>query len=250
MPTLRCLAVDDEPLALDLLEDNIRQVPFLELVACCRTIPDALQWLNDSSIDLIFLDIQLPGITGVQFLRSLRPQQKVIFVTAYSHYALEGYELNVVDYLLKPVPFQRFLQAAQKALDTMTPSEVVISTTPPPLPKALHPPIHQDTIWVNADYALIPIRLADVLYVESEKDYLRFHLASQQRPLITRMTLKSLEEKLPSPPFCRVHKSFIVATRHITAIRNQRLMIGETWIPISEMYQPDLLAAIGQKPIN
>jgi len=244
MHNLRCLAVDDEPLALDLLEDNIRQVPFLELVACCRTVPDALQWLNKAPIDLIFLDIQLPGITGVQFLRNLRPQQKVIFVTAYSHYALEGYELNVVDYLLKPVPFERFLQACQKALDVIHPSENPSPTPPSIKTVTAQPP--NDVIWVNVDYALVPIRLADLLYAESEKDYLRFHLSSQQRPLITRMTLKSLEEKLPSSQFCRIHKSYIVAIKQIAAIRNQRVLIRDTWLPVSEMYLQELYTAIGQ----
>lgn len=236
---MNCLAVDDESLALDLLEDNIRKVPFLNLVKRCKNAFEAQEVMQQQSIDLLFLDIQMPGISGVQFVQSMTQAPMVIFVTAYEEFALEGFNLDVVDYLLKPVSFERFLKAVNKAseLHNLRHQETPVVAEPTPAPA-------QEYLFVNADYSLVKIRIADILYVEGLKDYVKIYLEGQSRPVITRLTMKAMEEKLPSGPFLRVHKSFIIAFDKIESIRNLRIKIGQVHIPISESYGEALFKAI------
>jgi two-component system, LytTR family, response regulator len=233
---IRCLAVDDEPLALDLLEDNINQIPFLERVGSCRNAFEVVDFLQNNTVDLIFLDVQMPGISGIQFLKSLQltPEPMVIFVTAYEQYALEGYDLNVVDYLLKPVSFDRFLKASNRAYEEF---------------KLKQSPAHQSTFehfYVNANYALVKVRFDEILYVEGLKDYIKIHLTTAKYPLVTRMTLKGVEQKLPNNQFIRVHKSFIVSLDKIHSVRNLKININEIHIPIGEQYVEDFMKAIGE----
>lgn len=237
---INCLAVDDESLALDLLEDNIRKVPFLNLVKRCKNAFEAQEVMQQQQIDLLFLDIQMPGISGVQFVQSLKNSPMVIFVTAYEEFALEGFNLDVIDYLLKPVSFERFLKAVNKAyeLHNLKNQEVTPATTPE------IPAVHQEYLFVNADYSLVKIRISEILYVEGLKDYVKIYLEGQTRPVITRLTMKAMEEKLPSGPFLRVHKSFIIAFDKIESIRNLRIKIGQVHIPISESYGEALFKAI------
>lgn len=223
---IRCVAVDDEPLALELLEDNIQQVPFLELVKSCRNAFELMKVLEEERIDLIFLDIQMPGLTGIQLLRSLRPEQMVIFVTAYQQFALEGYELNIIDYLLKPVSFERFLQAAMKAKERQESQQTPLQVSIPTL----------ESLFVQADYALIRLPLTDILFIESLKDNLKIYLSSAKDPIITRMPIKTMAEKLPEDRFIRVHQSFIVAIDKIDWVRNMRIQIGTHILPISDSY--------------
>lgn len=238
MRKLRCIAVDDEPLALELLEDNIRQVPFLELAASCQNAFEAMDILHEQNADLVFLDIQMPGITGVQFLKSLQGQSTspmVIFITAYEQYALEGFELDVVDYLLKPVSFDRFLKAANKAFELFklrqqTPSPELLSTH----------------FFVNANYALVKIRYDEITYIEGLKDYVKIFLTSARHPVITRMTLKGIEQKLPTHEFMRVHKSYIVSLDKIQSVRNLKIHIGEAIIPVGEQYVEEFMKSIGE----
>ncbi|WP_428661161.1 LytR/AlgR family response regulator transcription factor [Runella sp.] len=238
MRKLRCIAVDDEPLALELLEDNIRQVPFLELAAGCQNAFEAMDILHEQNADLVFLDIQMPGITGVQFLKSLQGQSTspmVIFITAYEQYALEGFELDVVDYLLKPVSFDRFLKAANKAFELFklrqqTPSPELLSTH----------------FFVNANYALVKIRYDEITYIEGLKDYVKIYLTSARHPVITRMTLKGIEQKLPTHEFMRVHKSYIVSLDKIQSVRNLKIHIGEAIIPVGEQYVEEFMKSIGE----
>ncbi len=237
---INCLAVDDESLALDLLEDNIRKVPFLNLVKRCKNAFEAQEVMQQQQIDLLFLDIQMPGISGVQFVQSLKNSPMVIFVTAYEEFALEGFNLDVIDYLLKPVSFERFLKAVNKAyeLHNLKNQEVTPATTPE------IPAVPQEYLFVNADYSLVKIRISEILYVEGLKDYVKIYLEGQTRPVITRLTMKAMEEKLPSGPFLRVHKSFIIAFDKIESIRNLRIKIGQVHIPISESYGEALFKAI------
>lgn len=231
---MRCIAVDDEPLALDLLEDNISQVPNLHLVKTCRNAFEAMEVLQTEQIDLIFLDIQMPGITGVQFLKSLTNNPLVIFITAYEQFALEGFELDVVDYLLKPVSFERFLKACNKAQEIYN---------------LKHQPVARPTeeyFFVNADYSLVKIRYADITYIEGLKDYIKIYLSTQTRPVITRMTMKSIEEKLQIMNFMRVHKSFIVSLDKIDSIRNLKINIATATVPVSEQYADELLKRINR----
>ncbi len=237
---INCLAVDDESLALDLLEDNIRKVPFLNLVKRCKNAFEAQEIMQQQQIDLLFLDIQMPGISGVQFVQSLKNSPMVIFVTAYEEFALEGFNLDVIDYLLKPVSFERFLKAVNKAyeLHNLKNQEVTLPASPET------PSAPQEYLFVNADYSLVKIRISDILYVEGLKDYVKIYLEGQPRPVITRLTMKAMEEKLPSGPFLRVHKSFIIAFDKIESIRNLRIKIGQVHIPISESYGEALFKAI------
>lgn len=233
--TLNCIAVDDEALALELIEDNIKQIPFLNLVGTCRNAYEALELLEKEKIDLIFLDIQMPGISGVQFLKGLTHNPMVIFITAYEKYAIEGFELDVVDYLLKPVSFERFLKASNKARDVFQYRNQATITAA------------DEYFFVNSEYALVKVKYNQITYIEGLKDYIKIYLTSQTRPVITRMTMKGIEEKLVPKNFMRVHKSFIVSLDKIESIRNLKISIGTSVIPISEQYIDELLLKIGGK---
>ena len=230
---MNVVAIDDEPLALALLEDNIRQVPSLLRVASCSNAMEALSVLNKQEVDLIFLDIQMPGLTGLQFLQSLSVRPMVILITAYEKYALEGFNLDVIDYLVKPVPFERFLKACNKAQDFFKLKNNVLSTDQP------------DYFFVNAEYGLIKIVISEIVLIEGLKDYLKIYLADS-KPLVIRMSLKSIEEKLPPKKFFRIHKSYIVAISHITSIRKNSVFLGNQELPLSDHYKDDLLQVIGQ----
>jgi len=232
---MKCIAVDDEPLALALLQDNIRQVPTLELVASCSTAMEALAVLNEQEVDLIFLDIQMPGLTGLQLLQSLSVRPMVILITAYEKYALEGFNLDVIDYLVKPVPFERFLKACNKAIDFYR------------LKKNLVMDAHAwpEYFFVNAEYGLVKIVFSEIRMIEGLKDYLKIH-QGESKPLIIRMSLKSIEEKLPPGKFFRIHKSYIIAVSQITAIRRNSVFLGELELPLSDLYKEDLMREIGQ----
>ncbi len=236
---MRCLAIDDETLALDLLEDNIRQIPFLHLVKRCKNAYEAIEVLQKEEIDLIFLDIQMPGITGLQFLKSLKSPPMVIFITAYKEHALESFNLDVLDYLVKPVSFERFLKASNKALDYYNLKQKLVHTSSPAA----------DFIFVNAEYSLVKITIADISYVEGLKDYIKIHLVNAVKPVITRMSLKGIEEKLPFGKFFRIHKSFIISIDKITSIRKNRLFIKETELPLSDLYKDNLYKIISPENI-
>jgi two-component system LytT family response regulator len=232
---VKCIAVDDEPLALALLQDNIRRVPTLELVASCSTAMEALVVLNRQEVDLIFLDIQMPGLTGLQLLQSLSIRPMVILITAYEKYALEGFNLDVIDYLVKPVPFERFLKACNKAIDYNR------------LKKNIPSELHQwpEYFFVNAEYGLVKIVFSEIRMIEGLKDYLKIHLGDS-KPQVIRMSLKSIEEKLPPGKFFRIHKSYIISLSHVTAIRRNSVFLGELELPLSDLYKDDLMREIGQ----
>src|SRR3954468_18256039 len=172
---LRCIAIDDEPLALELLEDNISKVPFLELVALCSNPIEAMQVLQQESVDLIFLDIKMPGLTGLQFIQSLAQKPMFILITAYEKYALDGYTLDVVDYLLKPVSLERFIKACNKAWELHK-----LKNKPAEISKEADP----SYFFINADYSHIKIDFADIVWVEGLKDYLKIHLRENAKPIV------------------------------------------------------------------
>jgi DNA-binding LytR/AlgR family response regulator len=230
---IRCLAIDDEALALDLLEDNIRQVPFLSLVKRCKNAYEAIEVMGKEDIDLLFLDIQMPGITGLQFLQSLRTKPIVIFITAYKQHALQGFELDVLDYLVKPVPFERFLKSAHKALEFYTQKNKTSSDKVLP-----------DSIFVNSEYSLVKLLISDITYIEGLKDYIKIYTESSPKALITRISMKAIEEKLPVEKFIRVHKSFIISLAKVVSIRKNRVRIAGTEIPISDHYRENLFRII------
>lgn len=231
---LSCLAIDDEPLALELLEDNISKVPFLKLVATCSNPLEAIKILQEQPVDLIFLDIQMPGLTGLQFIQSLNQRPMFILVTAYEKYALDGFNLDVVDYLLKPVSLERFIKACNKALELHGLRTGAKSASNEPTP---------EYFFVNVDYSLLKVIFSDIAWIEGLKDYVRIHLKSTTKPIVTRISMKSLEDELPASQFIRVHKSFIISKKHITAIRKNSIFIDDVEIPVSENYR-DAIAAI------
>jgi len=225
---LRCLAIDDEPLALELLEDNIGQVPYLELEGKCSNAFEALKFLQEHTVDLIFLDIQMPGLTGLQFIQSLTQRPMIILITAYEKFALEGFNLDVIDYLVKPVPLDRFIKACNKAWELHN-----LRSKKAEGPSSVEP----EFLFVNVEYSLLKIEFADILWIEGLKDYIRVHLKSNSKPVITRMSMKSIEEELPSSKFIRVHKSFIVSVSAITSVRKNSIFIGPEEIPVGDNYK-------------
>lgn len=237
---MNVLIVDDEPLALDVLETYIERLPSLNLVKKCQNALVANAALRQHNIDLIFLDIQMPQWTGIDFLKSLTNPPLVIFTTAYQNYALEGYELNVIDYLLKPISFERFMKAVNKAsaqleLQKETPS-VVASTAAKE---------EADFIFVKSDKKLIKIKFADILYIEGLKDYVIIRIANAPR-VITLQTMKSLENKLPSTIFKRTHRSYIVNLDAINAIVGNMVEINKKHLPIGKNYRDALLKIINK----
>ena len=224
---INCLIVDDEPIALDILEGYVRKTPFLELKGRCNGVVEALQQMQHQSIDLLFLDIQMPDVNGIEFSRTLSDKIKVIFTTAFEQYALEGFKVNALDYLLKPFNYQEFLKAAMKA---KTWFDLVEN-------KVAAPPVAKDSLLVNSDYKLVKIDLKDVLYFEGLKDYVKIYMEGATRPVMTLMTLKSLEEQLPAEKFMRVHRSFIVNLERINAIERSAILIDKASIPIADKYK-------------
>jgi DNA-binding LytR/AlgR family response regulator len=248
---IRCLAVDDERLALDLLEDNISKLPFLELVGRCKNAFEVMAKMQTETIDLLFLDIQMPGLSGVEFVKTLSEQKPmVIFVTAYEQYALQGYELNIVDYLLKPVALERFIQAAQKAKDFFDLKNNVSSiSTSDSFPLPLYG-MAQNALtgegrdgaffFVHSEYSLVKIENQQITHIESMKDYIKIFLTTQTKPVITRMTMKAIEEKLPSN-FFRCQKSYIVNLSMVKSLRNGELFLEKHKIPFSESVRNELM---------
>jgi DNA-binding LytR/AlgR family response regulator len=227
---MRCIIVDDEPLVRELLEDNLGRVPFLQLVASCRNALEALNTLQKEQIDLIFLDIQMPRLNGLQLLQSLDHPPLVIIVSAYEKYAVEGFNLQVADYLLKPFTFDRFLKACNRAAELFRIKHV------PTLPE----PVKNYDFFVNVDYSHIKIVVADINYIESDKDYIKIYLSSTAKPVVTRMPLKAVEAKLPAGAYVRTHRSFLVAISKITTIKRDFVCVGTTEIPVSETYRENI----------
>lgn len=233
---LNCLAIDDEPLALELLEDNISNVPFLKLAASCSNPIEAMKILQHEPIDLIFLDIQMPGLTGLQFIKTITTKPMFILITAYEKYALEGYDLAVVDYLVKPVALERFIKACNKAWELhQLKTKKTSGTTETP-----------SYFFINADYSMVKLVFADIMWIEGLKDYLKIHLKSTSKPLVTRMTMKSIEEQLPEKMFIRVQKSFIVSKEYITSVRKNSVFIDSIEIPVGDNYKDAVLGITGK----
>ena len=223
---MTCIAVDDEKLVLDLLVDNIRKVPFLQLVGRCRNAMEASELLHQQDVDLIFLDIQMPGLSGLQFVQTLQRPPMIIFITAYKEHALEGFALDAVDYLLKPVSFERFLKACNKAQELINLRKAAASKEEMP-----------GYFFVYVEYNQVKIIISEVLYIEGMKDYSKIFLSTGSKPVITKMSLKSLEEKLSAYRFVRIHKSYIVSSEKVTAIKRDLVCINNIELPLSESYK-------------
>ncbi len=225
--SISCIIVDDEPLARSLLKDYVSKVPSLQLVEVCASPVVAMDVIQKQPVDLLFLDIQMPEITGISLLKIMKKKPMVVLTTAYSEYALESYELDVVDYLLKPITFSRFLQAVDKVS-----SRITSSSTPA---EKIVPNASQPFIFVKDGTKLVKVMWADILYIEGLKDYVTIH--TRQQKVVSLQRLKSLEEQLPPDQFIRIHNSFIVSLRAIDTIHKNEVHIGTAALPISDSYK-------------
>jgi DNA-binding LytR/AlgR family response regulator len=240
------MIVDDEPLARSLLTQYVAKVPSLELIQACSNPLEALDVLRESSIDLLLLDIQMPDLTGINLLKILPKKPLVILTTAYSEYALEGYELDVIDYLLKPITLERFLKAIEKVIHRLTTQNPIPNVSPnsnPVLEKALavtEP--SQSFLFVKDGSKLVKVKLQEILYVEGLKDYVAIHTPNKK--IVTLQRIKSLETQLPETHFIRIHNSYIVALEWIDAIFKEKVQIGSTLLPISDTYRKAFKAFI------
>jgi DNA-binding LytR/AlgR family response regulator len=239
---IRCLVVDDEPLALDILEDYIKKVPFLTLVKTTISAIEGLSLVQSGVIDLVFLDVQMPELTGIQFLKIINGKCDVILTTAYSQYALDGYDLDVVDYLLKPIAFDRFYKAAQKVLQTKGNNHSSI----PEFQSTQQN--NNDFIFVKTEHKIQKIYLDNILYIEGLKDYISIYTGTGR--IITLQNMKKMEESLPPKSFIRVHKSYIISLGKIESIERSRIQIGDKIIPIGDTYRDYFFKQIEDKNIG
>ena len=220
---LKCAIVDDEPLALGLLESYVEKTPFLELTGKYSSAVQAMKELPEKQTDLLFLDIQMPELNGLEFSKMVDSRTRIIFTTAFEQYALDGYKVNALDYLLKPISYTDCLQAAKKAVRWF---------------ELLNQPHDEITsIFVKSDYKLVQIELDNILYVEGLKDYVKIYEEGNQRPILSLMSMKAMEELLPASRFMRVHRSYIVQKSKIRIIDRGRIIFGKTSIPVSESYK-------------
>lgn len=235
---LRCAIIDDEPLAVSLLESYVAKTPFLQLIGSYTNAVKAMEGVSDECPDLLFLDIQMPELNGLEFSRIVGERCRVVFTTAFEQYAVDSYRVNALDYLLKPIAYPEFLQACEKARQWFAhtapqPSE---SDTP-------------TSILVKTDYKLVQVELAKIIYIEGLKDYVKIYIDDEPRPLLSLMSLKSLEEQLPAQQFVRVHRSFIVRTDKIKVIERNRIVFGKEYIPISDSYKAALMEQLARHAI-
>lgn len=222
---INCLIIDDEPLALDLIESYVLKTPFLKLVGKSASAFQAMQLMNETKVDLLFLDIQMPGLTGLEFSKSLQNDVRVIFTTAFSQFALEGFKVDALDYLVKPFNYSEFLQSAQKAHKWFS----LVNA-----PKQGDFVKDARSIMVKSESRMIGIEMDSILFIESMGDYIKIYCTDNSNPIITQNTMKSMDEKLPTHNFFRVHRSYIVNMDHVKTIERNRIIFDKTHIPISE----------------
>jgi DNA-binding LytR/AlgR family response regulator len=244
---VKTLIIDDEPLALDVLEAYIAKIPELQLVGRCANALEANEMLRKEPVDLIFLDIQMPQITGIEFIKALQDPPMFIFTTAYSNYALEGYELNAIDYLLKPISFERFMKAINKVLSQYE----LRNRESVPADQTLAPADGEDFFFVKADKKLVKIKYDEILYIEGLKDYVIIRL--EQGRVVTLQTMKSLEDKLPPGKFMRIHRSYIVSIDKIHAVDGTSVDVFEKGVlkqlPIGKNYRDEILEMVNKNKL-
>ena len=236
---IRCLAIDDEPLALQQLVAYIQKVPFLELAAQCQSAMEARSFLENETVDAIFCDINMPDLNGMDFVKSLAVPPLIVFTTAYSEYAVEGFKVNAVDYLLKPFGLQDFQRAANRLRERM---EGAQTSSSQPVASA-----SEDVLFLKTDYRIVKVSISDIRYVEAMSEYLKVWLESQPKPVITLLSMKKMEEHLPSH-FMRIHRSYIINLTKIQEVnKNRVIMDSETYLPIGDMYKDTFQAYLDTK---
>lgn len=239
MNKIRCIAIDDEPIALGIVASHIKKIPYLELLAEFDNPIDASEYIQKHEVQLIFLDIYMPDLSGVEFARTLNKNCKVIFTTAYDKYAVEGFQLHALDYLLKPISYEVFANSVKHAKEYF---DLVES-------KQTEMPINTESnyLFVKADYQIHRIEFDDILYFEGLKDYVKLYIEGTSKSIVFHSTMKSLEEKLPSDLFMRVHRSFIVSLHKIKTIERDGILFGNKRIPISKQYKSGFDAFVNKK---
>ena len=238
---ITCIIVDDEPMAINLVESYVEKTPFLELKKKCSSAIEAMEFIKTNPVDVLFLDIQMPDLTGIEFSRMLPKDTRVIFTTAFDQYALEGIKVEALDYLLKPFDYAEFLAAANKANTWFS---LVKGNQQNSVSE------EKEFLFVKSEYKQLRIKLADVLYFEGLKDYIKIWLKDNPKPILTLMSLKSLEEELPSTQFMRVHRSFIVSLNNIDVIERSQIIINNQRITVSEQYKPTFLEFVNNNSLN
>ena len=236
--TLTCAIIDDEPLAISLLESYVNKTPFLQLVGKFNSALNALSELSSQPVDLLFLDIQMPELNGLEFSRILKADTRIIFTTAFEQYALDSYKVNALDFLLKPISYPDFLKAANKALqwyELVKGNKGNENTT--------------ESIFIKTEYKLVQVELRKILYIEGLKDYVKIFIEDEPHPILSLMSIKSLEELLPSNRFIRVHRSFIVQPEKIKVIERNRIVFGKEYIPISDNYKQKFMEFLSQRSL-
>jgi len=238
---ITCVIVDDEPMALSLVESYVDKTPFLDLKRKCSSAIEAMEFLQGNPVDLLFLDIQMPDLSGIEFSKMLPKETRVIFTTAFDQYALEGFKVEALDYLLKPFDYAEFLVAANKANAWFT----LVNGN-----QQKEGSIDKEFLFVKSEYKQLRIKLADVLYFEGLKDYIKIWLKDNPKPILTLMSLKSLEEELPGTQFLRVHRSFIVSLNNIEVIERSQILINNQRITVSEQYKEKFLEFVNRNSLN
>jgi len=241
---INCIAIDDEPLALEIIKDYCSKVSFLNLTQIFVNAVESIEYLRNNKTDLIFLDIQMEELSGIQLLNAIKNKPYVIFTTAYDNYALQGFELDVVDYMLKPISFERFIKGVNKVCERM---QLESNLSSPGEPKKMTSS-ESSFFFVKTETRMERIENNDVLYVEGMSDYWR--IVTKTRRIMTLMNAKKLEEVLHEPQFCRVHKSFFVALDKIESIERNRIKIGDKYIPVSETYHKTFFELIERKKLS
>lgn len=234
---LTCAIIDDEPLAVDLLASYAKNTPTLELAGTYTSAISAIKKLHEEPVDILFLDIQMPELSGLEFAMVLPKTTKVIFTTAYNQYALESYKVNSIDYLVKPITYEMFLKSVEKALnyfEEIRKNDLLSE---------------EQAIYVKSDYKLLRIPLDDILYIEGLKDYVSIHVESKEEPIPSLINMKRIMDFLPTPAFMRVHRSYIVNMQKIQSIDRNRIVIGEQFIPISESYKEEVYGYINKHTV-
>ncbi|MFV0346665.1 MAG: LytR/AlgR family response regulator transcription factor [Bacteroidales bacterium] len=228
MQQLSCLIVDDEPMALALLQSYVEKTPFLDLKAVCESAFEVMEYLNaNAPVDVVFSDIQMPDLSGLEFAKHLPKSTKLVFTTAFDRYAIDGYKVNAVDYLLKPFNYSEFLAAANKVLEMNKSIDA----------QAQYLTDNKEFIFVKSEYRQLKIYLKDILYIEGMKDYAKFYLASSPKPILSLISMKKLESELPSALFMRLHRSFIVALDKIDSLERSQVIIGKQRITVAPQYK-------------
>ena len=235
--TLNCAIIDDEPLAVELLESYVAKTPYLNLIGSYTNTVNAIHDLRENRIDVIYLDIQMPNLSGLEFAKIIPSTTKVILTTAFPQYAIEGYKVNAIDYLLKPISYEEFVRSTDKVMEWAT--QV----------RRQDLNLNDRTIYVKTDYKLQQLSLDDILYVENYKDYVHFHMRNGER-MSTKISMRRLEEFLPSPEFMRVHRSFVVRMPEVRTIERGNIVFGDLYVPITDKYMEEVQRYLDQRTLG